>query len=354
MSKTSDHDNNIPHGILNIVGSLKIIKKHKDSFGLIKELLSNAIEACLIKKEESDLSSISVGIFTKKSPDNKLLEIKLVDNGIGFNRKQWESFCCLGTTNKSKYKCKGAGRIQFWHYFNSVDIESSYKEDGVIKSFKCTIEGSDERVSFDTIQGLISSQPSSLEGTTITLFNPKIDIPFDNFTESSIREKIYQELLLKLLHLKEVSVPFEISINDENDYKIIQDDLPDPILTKKELEVPFRSLKDGLTISEKASFLVSVYRTKIKTSHVVQLCVKDIAVENIVSEFIDKSLLKTKTKTEEFELIFIKDKPDEDGFLEQKLNAQRDAFDDFYYNYEEYLKEPLNNPQIPHHATENF
>ena len=115
-------NNDIPHGILNIVGSLKIIKKHKEPFGLIKELLSNAIEACLIKKEESDLASISVSILTKKTHDNLLSEIEIVDNGIGFNPKQWESFCCLGTTTKAEYKCKGAGRIQYWHYFNSVTI----------------------------------------------------------------------------------------------------------------------------------------------------------------------------------------------------------------------------------------
>jgi hypothetical protein len=138
--------------------------------------------------------------------------------------------------------------------------------------------------------------------------------------------------------LKEIGTPFEISINNEDKYKITQSELPDPILAEKEIKVNLRLLKDGSQAPEKASFLISVYRTKIKASHVVQLCVKDIAVENIVSEFMDKSLFNVKTQTEEFELIFIKDKQESDGFLEKKLNTQRDAFDDLYSNYEEFLK----------------
>ena len=318
--------NNVPHGILNIVGSLKIIKKHKDPFGLVKELLSNAIEACLIRKEESGLDAISISIFTKKTTDENLSEIEIIDNGIGFNQKQWESFCCLGSTAKAEYKCKGAGRIQYWHYFNSVCIESSYRENGVLKGFRCVIESNDERVSFDTIQNLIEDRAASgSEGTKIRLYNPKAEIPYGNFTETGIHERIYQELLPKLLHLKEIGTPFEININNENSCRITQNELPDPILAGKEVEVNLRLLADGTQTQEKASFLISVYRTKIKASHVVQLCVKDIAVENIVSEFMDKSLLNIKTQTGEFELIFIKDKLENDGFLEKKLNAMFSA-----------------------------
>ena len=330
---------NFPHGILNIVGSLKLIKKHKDPFGLVKELLSNAIEACLIKKDESKLDKISISIITKRDANENLSEIEIIDNGIGFNQKQWESFCCLGSTTKSEYKCKGAGRIQYWHHFNSVCIESSYLENGVLKGFSCVIESNDERVSFDTIQHLIkNSTTSCIQGTKIRLYNPKAEIPYMNFTDTGIHEKIFQELLPKLLHLKEIGTPFNININNEESCTITQNELPDPILACKEVSVNLRSLSDGIQIQEKASFLISVYRTQIKASHVVQLCVKDIAVENIVSEFMDKSLLNIKTQTGEFELIFIKDKQKNDGFLEKKLNAQRDAFDEFYFNYEEFLK----------------
>jgi len=48
---TESNVNYAPQGLLNIVRSLKIIKKNKHPFGVIKELLSNAIEACLIKKD---------------------------------------------------------------------------------------------------------------------------------------------------------------------------------------------------------------------------------------------------------------------------------------------------------------
>lgn len=332
-------NNDIPHGILNIVGSLKIIKKHKEPFGPIKELLSNAIEACLIKKEKSALAAISVSILTKKTDDNLLSEIEIIDNGIGFNPEQWESFCCLGTTAKAEYKCKGAGRIQYWHYFNSVTIESTYAIDENLKGFKCTIEANNERVSFDTINELIEDKPFvNKEGTRIKLHNPKINISCDNFAESSLYDKIYQELLPKLLHLKENKIPFEILINNQPDYKITQDNLPDPVLNSKEIEVDLRSLHDGSKVSERNSFLVSIYKTKIKTSHVVQLCVKDVAIENIIGEFMDKSLFKVGTQTGDFELIFIRDKELKDGFLEKKLNTQRDAFDEFYFNHEDFLE----------------
>ncbi len=340
---TESNVNYAPQGLLNIVGSLKIIKKNKHPFGVIKELLSNAIEACLIKKDEFGLDEgISINIKTNCNENNNLIGIEITDNGIGFNPKQWESFCCLGTTNKSRFKCKGAGRIQFWHYFNDVKISTIYIDtlDNTYKNFVVQINSNQERVCFDTVKSLITNSTNQQSGTTITLSNPKIDISYDNFYTSSIFEGIQQSLLLKLLHLKDTQIAFKITINDDNEYTIDSDKLPEAIIENKEIKIPLRRLSDGLPSDEKVYFFISAYKTSIQTSHAVQLCVKDIAVENIVTEFIDKSLLKQKTETGSFEFIFIKENIKDqktDGVLEEKLNTQtRDSFDNFYINYEEW------------------
>ena len=212
--------------------------------------------------------------------------------------------------------------------------------DNVYKGFTVEIKSNQERVCFDTVKSLIINSNDQKSGTIITLSSPKIDISYDNFYTSSIFEGIQQSLLLKLLHLKDTQIAFKITINDDNKYTIDSDKLPEAIIENKEIKIPLRRLSDGLPSDEKVYFFISAYKTSIQTSHAVQLCVKDIAVENIVTEFIDKSLLKQKTETGSFEFIFIKENIKDqktDGVLEEKLNTQtRDSFDNFYINYEEW------------------
>ena len=74
--------------MLNVRGSLGLIKRHKDSFGVIKELLSNAVESCLIKKDTGSKDKIEISINTSFAKNGKISSLEIIDNGIGFNKQQ--------------------------------------------------------------------------------------------------------------------------------------------------------------------------------------------------------------------------------------------------------------------------
>ncbi|MDR1643482.1 MAG: hypothetical protein LBT59_27625 [Clostridiales bacterium] len=52
----------------------------------------------------------------------------IIDNGIGFNDRHFESFNVYGTDYKRLMGCKGVGRIFWLKAFSSVSVESAYRE----------------------------------------------------------------------------------------------------------------------------------------------------------------------------------------------------------------------------------
>lgn len=56
--------------------------------------------------------------------------VQIIDNGIGFTRKNRRSFGTLFSTHKKIIGGKGYGRITFLKHFDKVTIDSIYREDG--------------------------------------------------------------------------------------------------------------------------------------------------------------------------------------------------------------------------------
>jgi hypothetical protein len=96
-------------------------------------------------------------------------QIKIIDNGIGFNKENYDSFNTSDSDYKEKYGGKGLGRFSWLKVFEEVKVESVYQEGGKYYlrkfDFKRTAEG---------ITNSQTRETSKKEtGTTISLINQK-------------------------------------------------------------------------------------------------------------------------------------------------------------------------------------
>lgn len=124
--------------------SFRAEKEYKNSrekfFLLLREIISNAIHAVLIKKskEVTHIPKLSLNIVF----DDTKCEIELTDNGEGFNTKNQMYFEELDKKNPEKEKLNfhplGQGRLAIIFFTDSAQYETVYKnEDG--KYYKRTI-----------------------------------------------------------------------------------------------------------------------------------------------------------------------------------------------------------------------
>ena len=61
--------------------------------------------------------------------ETDIASFEIIDNGIGFNDKNYTSFDIYGSDHKIAMGCKGIGRVLWLKAFNEVDVESIYLSD---------------------------------------------------------------------------------------------------------------------------------------------------------------------------------------------------------------------------------
>jgi hypothetical protein len=66
----------------------------------------------------------------------ELIGFSIEDNGIGFNANNYQSFQMLDSEYKIDKGCRGIGRLLWLKAFQSVSINSNYKENGIIKNLQ--------------------------------------------------------------------------------------------------------------------------------------------------------------------------------------------------------------------------
>ncbi len=322
----------------NVDGALANYVKNKDKFACLKELLSNAIESCMIRKDaENSFSNFEVVIdTTNNKKDSRCETITVSDNGIGFNTHEWKEFCTIFTTNKRIYKCKGSGRIQFWHYFSKVKVNSIFNENNEFKKFECEIKDDERDVNENWHQDKSKNSTSQKNQTSITLENPK---QYLSLSDEEIKIMIYNHFLPKLVYVKDIiKANLKIILNS---VEILNtDDIPEPSFTEESVEIDRIKLQSGILSGNKDKFDIVCYRIPQAVEHAIWLCAKDIAVENIAKFLIhEKSLLKQATDNKDFILVFIKDAGDrDDGFLNRKITPNREKFKDFFDDFEAWKK----------------
>lgn len=312
---------------------------------VFEELLSNAIDSYLTRKNlESNCPSLKIEFrikFTSSSliSENDDLEISCTDNGAGFGKSQVKAFVTKDSTYKDSLlitgigKCKGLGRIQFFHFFDHLKIESCYlDEKNCIKNCTLTISDNTSEISEDDFK-IGQDNPETLQ-TTISLWHLKKNLVLnqninldEHFSAQKIRDYLFFAFIQRFIILKREIGDFSVSVqelnnSDENTQEINSKDLPEPTETKE------LKLISANEIAEPSHSDILITRYSLpnhsfkNAQHEVALCANSAIVSSLIKEFIKNSQDRTKPLDEKYEIILV-----ESDFLESKVNNQRDGFD---------------------------
>lgn len=314
---------------------------------VIEELLSNAIDSYLIRKN-SDKSAPSFSVsFCFEFFDDSLFEndrydlkISCEDNGAGFLLDQVKAFVTMDSTYKDHLniqgigKCKGAGRIQFFHFFRKVNVESICKRENSYRVISLGIDENMHEVSESDFneRGAVSNY---LE-TKITLQGLSEEACKKHFDSRSLKvdfsaEKIKNHLFITFMQrfivLKGIVGDFCVSITtvdgDNREEKILSSsDLPQPVSS---VQIPMLCSHGNGDYGFENKLIVTRYslpENKLGSfQHEVALCANSALVLPITKYYLRGNTERKRALDGKYELILV-----ESEFLEAKVNEQRDGF----------------------------
>lgn len=332
---------------LDVRGSLKNTKISNNMYVVVDELLSNAIDSFLIRKEEDPTSEpfkveFLIELFTDDLlGDKKNLRMTCADNGSGFNADRTKAFVTKDTSYKDDLgitgigQCKGSGRIQFLHFFKKIKIDSEFKEESNFKRRTLSVDHSTKEINEDSFE-VQSSQKNSYS-TKLVLESIKdelIDKLYNSrglaqiFSAENVRRHILISFLQRFISLRDSLGAFEVSINyisddAQQDACLLPEDLPE--ITKLEtIKIPYG---DGVGTDQKfEEFSVSHYKLS-KTDfdlklNTVALCAKSSIVETITGKYLKSKTLINNAIEGFYHVILV-----EGDYFDRCVNEQRDAFD---------------------------
>ncbi|MBN6533021.1 hypothetical protein JZM40_15430 [Acinetobacter pittii] len=331
---------------LDIKGGLKNTPPSANKYVVVEELLSNAIDSYLIRrKEDLNIPKLSIifeiefyqkSLFTDGEYD---LAISCLENGAGFCNEQVKAFVTKDSTFKDYLhiqglgKCKGAGRIQFFHYFETLNIDSVYLDKDRLKRRKLSIkpetrEISEAHFSQCELESTDINTKVTLKGIKKNSFKNQNDILTirNDFSALILKKYVLTTFLQRLILLKELIGEFSINFHDNDNGErtsssISSDDLPSPVDNKT---LVLRCSHSNLS---KPSYALKITRYSITPSensseqHEVALCANSAIVCSLAKKFFRTTSDIKKPIDGYFELILV-----ESEFLESKVNQQRDAF----------------------------
>ena len=152
---------------LNIKGLVENIKARTNIYTPIVEAVVNSIQAIDDSGREDGEILITVKRSNQGTLDFALADISSIeiqDNGVGFNEIHRNSFDTLYSNLKIKKGGKGFGRFMFLKYFESVNVESIFEENGEYKSRKFSLGKNQEIIEREDVSD------STENDTKTTLF----------------------------------------------------------------------------------------------------------------------------------------------------------------------------------------
>lgn len=340
---------------LDIRGSLKNTKLSKNPYVVFEELISNAIDAFLIRKKDGssplDMQiTLTVDLYNDSFlDDGKSLTAAITcqDNGCGLGQNQLDAFLTKDTSYKDDLnipgigQCKGAGRIQFFHHFSKISIQSTYEESD--KKYRIDM-------GYTHPQKMITKEcfkkgharDSDLIGTTIYLDKLNDDARNNLYIGSSLKKKFSaQELknailvsqLQRIISLQEQIGDFSISVvcNNEADNKteyetIKPKDLP-RLTAKESVSVQECDPQTGAPLESYQQFDISHYRVDANMyrlpKNIISFCAKSSPVEDITKHYLRTAHDQNAAQNGFYHIVFI-----ESPYLDEHVNEQRDGFID--------------------------
>ena len=334
---------------LDVRGSLKNTKISSNLYTVFEELLSNAIDSFLIRRhKEPKIKNLRVKFkitFAKTDLwDGEDLNVVCIDNGCGINDEELKSFLTKDTSYKDDLpipgigKCKGAGRIQFFHHFKNVKIESNYREGGNIFKRIADYAEPQKEIDFKDFKRSIGLEADI--GTKISLVElkeaarerfPQGRSLSEIFSASEIKRQMFVAFLQRLVSLKEQLGDLEIcfeTIHWKNNNALESIKLSDLPKVSKFCTVRIKEC-DPRTGDELGTFQdlnISHYKLDEHLydlpKNAIAFCAKSSPVKEITSRYLRTKNEQNAPVEGNYHIVLI-----EGAFLDQHVNEQRDNFD---------------------------
>ncbi|MEI7606253.1 MAG: hypothetical protein WCJ64_02595 [Rhodospirillaceae bacterium] len=321
-----------------------------NQYVIFEELISNSIDSFLIRKH-SDPSAPSMRVEIEvdflpvdvlKEQENMTVSCK--DNGCGLGEDQLKAFLTKDTSYKDDLpisgigKCKGAGRIQFFHRFSAISIDSTYCEGGNI--IRRQMRYSDPQKQIDAGDFHSSSGSEDAIGTTITLdqFKESVRVRLAHgeglsslFSAMILKKQMLVAFLQRLVGFDSRLGDFEIKFltrhweAGEQSELLKRSDLP-TVTTERVVEVEERDPATGDGLGTHQRFKLSHYQLDADQydlpKNAIAFCAKSSPVKDVTPRY-----LRTRTEQNNpvggfHHIVLI-----EGDYLDQRVNGQRDDFD---------------------------
>ncbi|MFA6116352.1 MAG: hypothetical protein WC729_20315 [Sphingomonas sp.] len=335
---------------LDIRGSLKNTKISSNRYVVLEELISNSIDSFLIRQHQDPAErsldvTVSVNILASGLfSDATDISISCRDNGCGLGDEQTDAFVTKDTSYKDDLsiagigKCKGAGRIQFFHHFERVGIRSTFRSNGKILTRTLPLVAARKKIEHGDFA--LSDGVEQDIGTTITLdgLKPgprervyKSEALGEIFSATNMRRYMLIAFLQRLVSLKSQLGAFVISFEtrypdgrvDENSLGAA--DLP-PVTEVRTAEVEERDPRSGQPLGKRETFTLSHYQLDAKTfdlpRNAISFCAKSSPAFDITRRYL-RTVAEQNRPLDGFHHIVLI----EGNLLDRQVNEQRDGFD---------------------------
>ncbi|MEQ1403591.1 hypothetical protein ABK249_01480 [Neorhizobium sp. Rsf11] len=335
---------------LDIRGSIKNTKLSSNQYVIFEELLSNAIDAYLIRRHtDAKVPSMAIEVVVAFSAadlldDREVMSVSCKDNGCGLGDDQIKAFLTKDTSYKDDLliagigKCKGSGRVQFFHHFAALSIDSFYRQgDAVLKRELRYVEPTKQIDVDDFISG--PGEENDI-GTLIQLdrfkeaVRPRISHgePLSSlFSAPVLRKQMLVAFLQRLVGLGDQLGDFEIRFvsrhwlhSDETEI-LQRSDLP-VVTAERTVDVEERDPATGRGLGSFQQLKLSHYQLDASLydlpRNAIAFCAKSSPVKDITALY-----LRTRTEQNNplggfHHIVLI-----EGDYLDNRVNEQRDDFD---------------------------
>ena len=330
---------------LDIRGSLKNTGISSNPLVVVDELIANSIDAFLIRQSEGTADAPLRVRLSVKAPQADLLghdyslEIECEDNGCGLGPEQLKAFLTKDTSYKDDLnipgigKCKGTGRVQFFHHFTAISISSIYRTEA--GTAHIGLREVEDRKFIEEEDFEIEERETGDVGTLIRLSQVSPKVREKILTATDVHrllpaEKIKQHILFNLLQrfvsLKEALGEFLIDFSSDiggvtTKTSLQPSDIPEH--TSKSI-VTARHVEGDKPVS--ADFSVTHYKLSAAEyelpMNLIGLCAKAAIAMLITARYLKTKHLQKKPLDGYFHIVLV-----EGDLLDEGVNEQRDGFD---------------------------
>lgn len=335
---------------LDIRGSIKNTRLSSNPFVVFEELISNAIDSFLIRRHsDTSVTDMSVAIEVEFQQSDLLgdletLSISCRDNGCGLGDPQLKAFLTKDTSYKDDLpipgigQCKGAGRIQFFHHFSELAIDSTYREEGDVFERRLRYAEPSKQIDFDDFERL--SGDAAQIGTTIRLNGFKEsararfqigDALSEIFSARALKRGMLIAFLQRLVGLHTSLGEFDISFttrhwrDGQKTEHLRRSDLP-VVTTRRTVQVEERDPRTGDGLGTSQAFELSHYQLDTVQydlpKNAIALCAKSSPIRDITAYYLRTRVEQNNPVSGFHHIVLV-----ESSFLDARVNEQRDDFE---------------------------